>query len=139
MPKTTLQNPGNGGGLGYRNINLIPFKDEFTNDNFDVRHRVTLNGLYELPFGKGRKYMHQGGMLDYLVGGWSGSATWVAQTGIPFTVAAGGGNWSSALSANQVQCDHGSRSVQGRWHSDPANIDMYGQTCPSTVHNKAMV
>ncbi len=51
--------------------NLIPLKDEFTNDNYDIRHRVTLNGLYELPFGKGRKYMHQGGVLDYLVGGWS--------------------------------------------------------------------
>ena len=30
--------------------------------------------------------MNQGGVLDYLVGGWSTSATWTAQTGIPFTV-----------------------------------------------------
>jgi hypothetical protein len=49
-----------------------------TNSNYDTRHRVTLNGLYDLPFGTGRKFMHQGGVLDYLVGGWSASATWAS-------------------------------------------------------------
>ena len=127
---------GNGGGINSRNINLIPLRNEFTNDNFDVRHRVTLNGLYELPFGKGRKYMHQGGILDYLVGGWSDSATWVAQTGIPFTVAAGGGNWSAALSANQYNALMIRDPFKGGGTPDPSNIDMYGLTCPTSVHNR---
>ncbi len=91
------ENPGIGGGPGYRNTNLIPLKDEMTNSNYDVRHRFTFNGNYDLPFGEGRKYMHQGGALDYLVGGWSASATWQAQTGIPFTVGTGGNAFQSRL------------------------------------------
>ena len=47
-------NPGIGGGPPYRNTNLIPLKYEFTNSNYDIRHRITFNGLYDLPFGKGR-------------------------------------------------------------------------------------
>ena len=98
--------------------NLIPFRDEFTNDNFDVRHRVTLNGLYELPFGKGRKYMHQGGILDYLVGGWSDSATWERKRAFRLRF-----RWRRQLvigsERQPIQCAYDSRSVQGRWHSRP--------------------
>jgi hypothetical protein len=73
-------------GISPRNTNMIPLIDEYTNSAVDVRNRVTFNGFYQLPFGKGRTYMPQGGWSDYLAGGWAASLTWTAQTGFPFTV-----------------------------------------------------
>ena len=71
--------------IGDRNMAIIPFIDELTNSSYDVRNRFTLNGNYQLPFGVGRAYLNHHGILDEIAGGWSLSATWVAQSGTPFT------------------------------------------------------
>ena len=130
------ENPGIGGGPGYRNTNLIPFKDEMTNSNYDVRHRFTFNGNYDLPFGEGRRYLHQGGVLEYLVGGWSASATWQAQTGIPFTVGTGGNGFQSASGLLQVNAIRVGDPFKGGGTPLAANIDMQGVPCPASVHNR---
>jgi hypothetical protein len=57
---------------------------------FSRRHRFTENVTYELPFGKGRKYMsNAGGIADAVLGGWSISSLGSAQTGQPFSVLLG--------------------------------------------------
>lgn len=77
---------GSTGDAGYRGTNIVPIGLDYANSPFDVRHRLTLNGNYALPFGKGQKFLNQGGPLDYLIGGWSSSLVFRAQTGEPFTV-----------------------------------------------------
>jgi hypothetical protein len=77
---------GNFSAIGDRNLALIPFIDEFTNSVFDVRHRFTFNGNYELPFGRGKAFLNNSRWADETVGGWSTSLTFAAQTGTPFTV-----------------------------------------------------
>ena len=72
---------------GYRSLNIIGIGADYGNSPFDVRQRFTLNGNYELPFGRGREYLNGGGLADYLVGGWSDSFTFRAQTGEPITIA----------------------------------------------------
>ncbi len=55
--------------------------------SFDIRHVVHLSGSYQLPFGKGRKYMSDGGRFtNAAVGGWS--VNWIAtlQGGQPITL-----------------------------------------------------
>ena len=42
--------------------------------------RLTLNGFYEIPVGKGRKYM-QNGIPAAVLGGWEFAATWEYQSG----------------------------------------------------------
>ena len=37
-------------GGPYRNTNLIPIKNDYSNSQFDVRQRFTFNGFYQLPF-----------------------------------------------------------------------------------------
>jgi hypothetical protein len=128
-------NPGIGVGPPFRNSNLIPLKDEFTNANYDIRHRFTFNGAYDLPFGKGRRYMNQGGVFDYLVGGWSTSATWTAQTGIPFTVTTGS-VFVPAGGFNQINAIKVSNPFAGGGTPPVANVDMAGLTCPAKVHNR---
>ena len=53
---------------------------------FDVRHNITANAVYELPFGKGKSYLNQGGTLDKIVGGWSVSGVGLWHTGHPLTI-----------------------------------------------------
>jgi hypothetical protein len=58
---------------------------EFARSNFDVRHRFTLRGLVELPFGPGRRWLGDGfGALCF--GNWDLYYVFTAQTGRPFTV-----------------------------------------------------
>lgn len=56
---------------------------------FSRRNRFTENVTYELPFGKGRKFMNGGGASDLILGGWSISSLGSAQTGQPFSVLLG--------------------------------------------------
>jgi hypothetical protein len=77
---------GTTGDGGFRQSNLIPIRMDYSNSGFDTRQRFTFNALYELPFGKGRAYLNQSSIADEIVGGWSANATFVAQTGNPFSV-----------------------------------------------------
>jgi hypothetical protein len=131
------ENPGIGGGPSYRNTNLIPLKDEFTNANYDTRQRVTLNGMYELPFGAGHRYLNSHGLVNTLAGGWSASLTWYAQTGIPFTVNTGGGNFVGANGFNQLNAIRVSDPFKGGGSVPAGNIDLAGKTCPAHVRNRA--
>jgi len=81
---------GSTGDGNYRQDNLIPFKLDYSQAAFDTRQRFTFNALYQAPFGKGRKYLNQSRVLDYVIGGWSFNPTFVAQTGNYFTVSTSG-------------------------------------------------
>ena len=45
---------------------------------------------YDLPFGKGRKYMSGGGIKDYFLGGWDFAWTQTFQSGPPVNITAAG-------------------------------------------------
>ena len=50
----------------------------------DVPHIFVLSYLYELPVGKGKKFLNQGGILDKFVGGWQIGGVQRYQAGVPF-------------------------------------------------------
>ena len=53
---------------------------------FDTRHRVVLNAVYELPFGRGKTLgASVGGVVEKLIGGWQVNTILVAQAGRPET------------------------------------------------------
>ncbi|MGD0226040.1 MAG: TonB-dependent receptor [Terriglobia bacterium] len=62
----------------------------------------TLNGdfIYRLPFGKERRLMNRGGVLDAVVGGWQVSSLWQVHSGSPFTPLVGTANLSGSLAGN---------------------------------------
>ena len=53
---------------------------------FDIRNGVTANAVYELPFGPGKRYFNEGGVLGKVVGGWSFSSIGLWHTGHPLTI-----------------------------------------------------
>lgn len=53
----------------------------------DVPHRVVVNGIWELPFGRGKKFGDNWNKaLDLIAGGWSVSAIYQWQSGRPLTI-----------------------------------------------------
>jgi hypothetical protein len=76
-----------GPDTGYRAYNLIGINNDYSNSPQDIRHRVTFNGYYQLPYGRGKKYLSHGGLLNSVVGGWAANLEFTAQTGPPITVA----------------------------------------------------
>lgn len=59
------------------------------NSDFDVRHRLVFSYVYDLPFGNGKRWAHEG-PIGAVVGGWRVSGITTAHTGRPFTIFAGG-------------------------------------------------
>jgi hypothetical protein len=76
---------GSRGGTQYWQIGNDP-RANYGNSNFDIRHAFKGYASYELPFGKGKSYLSGNSVLDEVVGGWRLSGTFIAQSGVPFTV-----------------------------------------------------
>lgn len=58
---------------------------------FDLTHSFKMNGIWELPFGRGRKFDLPNALTEAVLGGWgvSGLMTW--NSGAPFSVLSGRG------------------------------------------------
>ncbi|HUF48403.1 MAG TPA: TonB-dependent receptor [Vicinamibacterales bacterium] len=59
---------------------------EWARSNFDVRHRMTVNGVWQLPFGPGRRWLKDG-VAGLCLGNWDVHAVATFASGRPFTVA----------------------------------------------------
>ena len=122
-----------GGGTSYRMWQIIPISHEITDSNYDVRNRFTFNGSYELPFGRGRAMMNSAPTwLDEIAGGWRTDLTFVAQSGIPFTVTTNGINTPSGQS--QARSLLVGDPYAGGGSPNATNPQL--TSCPTSVHNK---
>lgn len=71
-----------------------PYQDEFawhvnmhldySHCTEDINHIFTANGIYELPFGRGKRYASKGAFMDAFVGGWRIAGIATLRTG-PWT------------------------------------------------------
>lgn len=52
----------------------------------DVPHVLVFNYIFELPFGRGRRFLDRGGIVDVLLGGWQVSGIQRYQSGRPLAV-----------------------------------------------------
>ncbi|MGO8816775.1 MAG: carboxypeptidase regulatory-like domain-containing protein [Terriglobia bacterium] len=68
---------------------------EYGLSDFDMRQRVTLSGVWQLPFGPGRRWV-QAGVPSHLLGGWQTASIITLQSGQPLTAVL-----STALSGTQ--------------------------------------
>jgi len=54
--------------------------------NYDQTRRFVTSVLYEIPFGKGKKFLNRGGVLDWTLGGWQANTIITLADGLPFTI-----------------------------------------------------
>ncbi|MBV8866603.1 MAG: hypothetical protein JO210_14510, partial [Acidobacteriaceae bacterium] len=65
-------------------------KAEWSIDNNDQTNAINIAATYELPFGKGKRFVNKGGIVNALVGGWQISPLLTYATGTPFSTGTGG-------------------------------------------------
>jgi len=86
-----------GGGFGALFIqNPILQDDWYGNSDFDIRHLINANSIWELPFGRGRKYFSGANNLaDAAIGGWrlSGIMRW--NSGLPISTPFDDARWAT--------------------------------------------
>jgi hypothetical protein len=79
--------------------------------DLDRPHRLVLLGMYELPFGKGKRFAsNPGRVIDALIGGWQMQADWQLQSGPPLA-------WGNVIytgNFTDIALSPGDRSVS-RW------------------------
>ena len=66
--------------------NAYNYSAERSNSVFDVRHKFVGNAVWDLPVGKGKRFLGGGGLSDWILGGWQLNAILSLQTGTPFSV-----------------------------------------------------
>jgi len=57
--------------------------------NFDIKHRFVFSSVFQLPFGRGRRFFSDNGFLTTLLSDFQINSITTAQTGQPFTVTLG--------------------------------------------------
>jgi len=76
--------------------NAIRPNDNYANSDFDIRHQINANVIYQLPIGRGKRFggsMNRG--LDALIGGWQISGIYRWNTGLPNGQPYDTGQWST--------------------------------------------
>jgi hypothetical protein len=73
--------------------------------SFNVPHRLVASVLYALPFGNGKQFLNQGGLINQMVGGWQTSTIFTAQSGAALDTS----SWDAAgvailPSSNRLNC-----------------------------------
>lgn len=89
------------GGYGAAFVtNPLRQHDNYAVSDFDVRHIVNVNGLWQIPIGRGQRLLHDaGGVTQGILGGWqlTGIMRWNSglPISVPFDAATWATNWNS--------------------------------------------
>jgi hypothetical protein len=82
-----------GGGLSTTNsrtpTDIRNFREERARSDFDRTHVLTGASVWELPVGRGKKFLNSGGVVNQVLGGWTINTIFTYMTGEPFAVRSG--------------------------------------------------
>jgi hypothetical protein len=105
------------GGSWHQNAHLL--RQDRGSSDYDVRHRFTASWLYELPFGRGKRFFgSQTGAVDKLAGGWAINGISTFMTGNYYSVTVpgdranvGGFPFQRANRSCDGNLSHGDRTI----------------------------
>ncbi len=112
---------------------------DYSRASYDRTHTFNFNGIYELPFGQGKKFLNNGGFLNQVFGGWQLTSIVQISSGAPLSFVdargtlnrgarSGNQTASSSLTKAQIKDLIGYRNVSGSlYYIDPAIIAPSGR------------
>ena len=111
--------------LGWYNVWKQIHARDYSNSDFDIRHRIALQMTYEIPIGKNLK-----GVEGALIKGWHTNGMFIWQTGAPFTVI----DNSPVSNTNVNPPNNGDRpNWTGKWKvSNPGTTEAFDTTAFTT-------
>jgi hypothetical protein len=113
---------------GYRATNVIGINADYSNSPFDVRHRFTVNANYQLPVGYGKHFLNNRSIVSEVIGGFSSSFVFRAQTGEPITI---GPNTFVGVSGGNAYANKVGNPFATGGTPPPGNP---AASCPTKVH-----
>ena len=84
-----------GGSLVQNSYNL---KGEKSLSYQDIPHTLVVSYIYELPVGKGKKFLNKSGLADKVLGGWQVGGVQRYQSGQPISFSCNGGQFGGPIS-----------------------------------------
>lgn len=66
--------------------NVYDLSSEWGLSTSNTPHRISMAATYQVPVGKGKRFLSSNRVLDILVGGWSANMTSVIQSGYPLAI-----------------------------------------------------
>jgi hypothetical protein len=102
--------------------------------SFHTAHRAVNSVLYQLPFGKGQRFLDAGGVANVLFGGWEFGTLLNVQTGFPLTVTTGrdqsnigaGFDRPNNVAGQTATLDRGQRTIDRWFNTDAFVIQPFG-------------
>ena len=94
-----LLNGGSNAGYRAASVPGLGIHYDYGLAPFDIRNVFHLSGGYELPFGKGKKYLTNG-VANKIAGGWSVNSAIVLQGGQPITFSCPSATWAGTYNGN---------------------------------------
>ena len=83
----SFSSAGSSGETGDFRIGRLDRRQDRAIDQDDVSQRLVVSGVFELPFGKGKRLLGKSsGVADYVLGGWQVNTITTIQTGKPLMV-----------------------------------------------------
>lgn len=129
---------------GINQTRVAPYLDnnnkhlDYARASFDTAQFFNFNAIYELPFGKGKRFLNEGTWLNRLVGGWQITSIVQINTGAPLSITDARGTLNRAgrsgnqtafsnLTKEQIKALIGYRNVNGTlWYIDPSVVSANG-------------
>ena len=95
-----------------------------------IPHNLVFNYQWDLPFGKGKKFLNQGGVVNHIVGGWNLSGITSLQSGSPIsidsrvntTASQGGGQRPNSTGISSKSSGSTKERING-WFNNAAFVD----------------
>jgi hypothetical protein len=108
--------------------------------DFDIRHLINANFIYELPFGRGRMFgSGVPGWANQIIGGWEITGIFTARSGLPFgttsTAFPVSFNFGGAAGGPAAQNLRNAPAIRPNIHDDPRTRAIQFFADPSTVFN----
>ncbi|HYU54095.1 MAG TPA: hypothetical protein VEK37_14180, partial [Gemmatimonadaceae bacterium] len=101
--------------------------------SFDTAHRSVTSVLYELPVGKGRRFLNRSGVADAVVGGWQLGSIFTLQSGFPETVITskdqsntGAGYDRPNATGQSANLPRGERNIERWFNTDAFVLQPFG-------------
>jgi hypothetical protein len=86
------------GGVPAAWQNAFDIRADYGPSSADIRHMFNGNFVYELPLGRGKRFLNGGSrLLNGVIGGWEVASMFQLHGGLPFTPVIGTANLSGAL------------------------------------------
>jgi hypothetical protein len=117
-PVFTLASSGTAQSAGSSPFDIYNRRMNYARSDFDRTHTFQSNFLYELPFGRGKRFAaNSHGALDRVIGGWqvAGIVRWYS--GRPFTAFSGFNTFNNGVSST-INCNNCDTRSFGQIHDE---------------------